>query len=140
MNWGVLWYIDFADWSVISPCTKAIQTCVKFLVGTRSFTLYVLVQFYGKSEFCKNGRFSLSGSHICIYFVSLETQFLFNMDICWESNWSNRWESVQKLNIIDLRNMKNPPQSQLIIKNKLSVFSKQLINVIQKDRKIKSLH
>ena len=38
--------------------------CVKFLVGTRSFTLYVLVQFYGKSEFCENGGFSLSGSHI----------------------------------------------------------------------------
>ena len=69
MNWGVLWYIDFADWSVISPCTEAIQTCVKFLVGTRSFTLYVLVQFYGKSEFCENGGFSLSGSHI-IYAVT----------------------------------------------------------------------
>ena len=66
MNWGVLWYIVFADWSVISHCTEAIQTCVNFLVGTRSFTLYVLVQFYGKSEFCENGRFSLSGSHIAI--------------------------------------------------------------------------
>ena len=66
MNWGVLWYIDFADWSVISPYTKVIQTCVNFLVGTRSFTLYVLVQFYGKSEFCENGGFSLSGSHISV--------------------------------------------------------------------------
>ena len=65
MNWKVLWYIDFADWSVISACTEAIQTCVNFLVGTRSFTLYVLVQFYGKSEFCENGGFSLSGSHMC---------------------------------------------------------------------------
>ena len=65
MNWGVVWYIDFADWSVISPCTKPIHTCVKFLVGIRSFTLYVLVQFFGKSEFCENGGFSLSGSHIC---------------------------------------------------------------------------
>ena len=61
MNWGVLWYIDFADWSVISPCTKAIQTCVKFVVGTCSFTLYVLVQFYGKSEFCENAGFHSAG-------------------------------------------------------------------------------
>ena len=56
MNWGVLWYIDFADWSVISPCTEAIQMRVIFLVGTRSFTLYVLIQFYGKSEFCENAQ------------------------------------------------------------------------------------
>jgi len=32
MNWGVVWYIDFADWSIISPCTEAIQTRVKVLV------------------------------------------------------------------------------------------------------------
>ena len=37
MNWGVLWYIDFANWNVISPCTEAIQTYV-ILVETRSFT------------------------------------------------------------------------------------------------------
>ena len=49
MNWEVLWYMDFTDWSVISPCTEAIQTCVKFLAGTHSFTLYALAQFYGKS-------------------------------------------------------------------------------------------
>ena len=71
MNWGVLWYIDFADWSVISPCTKAIQMCIKFLVGTRSFTLYVLAQFYGKSEFCENDGFSLSGSHMYAFPVNL---------------------------------------------------------------------
>ena len=65
MNWGVLWYIDFADWSVISPCTKAIQTCVNFLVGTCSFTQYVLVQFYGKLELCENGRFRSVG-HIYV--------------------------------------------------------------------------
>ena len=64
MNWGVVWYTDFADWSVISLCTKAIQACVIFLVGNRSFTQYVLVQFYGISEFCKNSGFSLSGSHM----------------------------------------------------------------------------
>jgi len=23
MNWGVMWYIDFADWSIISPCIEA---------------------------------------------------------------------------------------------------------------------
>ena len=66
MKWGVLWYIDFANWSVISPYTEAMQTCVIFLVGTNSFTQYVLVQFYGKSEFCENGGFSLSGSHFTI--------------------------------------------------------------------------
>ena len=43
MNQGVLWYTDFADWSVISLCTEAIQTCVIFLVGTRSFTQYVII-------------------------------------------------------------------------------------------------
>ena len=68
MNRGVLWYIDFADWSVISPCTETIQMCVNFLVGTCSFTQYVLVQFYGKSEFCKNSGFSLSGSQILSWF------------------------------------------------------------------------
>jgi len=40
----------------------------KFLVGIRSFTQYVLVQFYGKSGFCENGGFSLSGSHILYEF------------------------------------------------------------------------
>jgi len=61
MNWGVLWYIDFADWSVISPCIKAIQTCVNCLVGTHSFTQYVLVQFYGNSEFAKTAGFRSAG-------------------------------------------------------------------------------
>ena len=31
MNWGVLWYIDFADLSVNSPCIEGIQMCIKFL-------------------------------------------------------------------------------------------------------------
>ena len=31
MNWRVVWFIDYADWSTISPCIQAIQTCVKFI-------------------------------------------------------------------------------------------------------------
>ena len=57
MNWGVVWYIDFADWSIISPCIEAMQTRIKFLSWTRSFTQYVLIQFYGKSEFVKSAGF-----------------------------------------------------------------------------------
>ena len=85
MNWGVPWYIDFADWSIISPCTKAIQTCVNFLVGTCSFTLYVLVQFYGKSKFCENGGFSLSRSHILsAYNFFLDTFYTLWDWLCYE--------------------------------------------------------
>jgi len=61
MNWGVLWYIDFADWSDISPCIEVIQTHVKFLSWTRSFTQYVLIQFYGKSQFAKMAGFRSAG-------------------------------------------------------------------------------
>jgi len=82
MNWEVLWYIDLADWSVISPCTKAIQACINFLVGTHSFTLYVLIQLYGKSEFCKNGGFLLSGPHllaaICYFCVHMYVTIAIN--------------------------------------------------------------
>ena len=85
MNWGVLWYIDFADWKVISPCIEAIQTCIIFLVGTRSFTLYVLVQFYGKSEFCENGGFSLSGSHMYMVWCA--------------SPWLNAWHTTKHLGV-----------------------------------------
>ena len=31
MNWGVVWNIDYADWSIISPGIEAIQTCIEFL-------------------------------------------------------------------------------------------------------------
>jgi len=57
-----MWYIDFADWSVISPCIEAIQMCVKFLSWTRGFTQYILIEFYGKSEyFAKTAGFRSAG-------------------------------------------------------------------------------
>ena len=31
MNWGAVWHIDFADWSIISSCIEVIQTRIKFL-------------------------------------------------------------------------------------------------------------
>ena len=67
MNWGVLWYICFADWSVISPCTEAILTCVNFLVKTRSFTLYIYMfqyNFMANQNFAKTAGFRSAG-HIC---------------------------------------------------------------------------
>jgi len=51
MSWGAVWYIDFANQSIISPYMEAIQTYIKFLSQTCSFTQYVLIQFYAKSEF-----------------------------------------------------------------------------------------
>ena len=52
MNWGVVWYIDFDDWSVISPCTEAIQTRIKFSVVPRS--AHVVPIYKGGSRQCPN--------------------------------------------------------------------------------------
>jgi len=59
MNWRVVWYIDFADWSVILPCIEAMQACIKFLSRTRSFTQYVLIQYQNFAKtvgFCSAGH------------------------------------------------------------------------------------
>ena len=61
MSWGIVWYIDFADQSVISSCIKAIQTCVKFLSWIRNFTQYVLMKSMANQNFAKTAGFCLAG-------------------------------------------------------------------------------
>jgi len=68
MNWGVMWYIDFADWSIISPYIEVIQMHIKFLSWIRSFTQYVLIQ-----NFAKMAGFRSAG-HYIQYYCTVGTQ------------------------------------------------------------------
>jgi len=113
MNWGILWYIDFADWSFISPCTEAIQTYVNFLVGTHSFTQYVLVQFMANQNFAKTAGFRSAGHKLHFFslylFVYLFENIIFSWFICaycfkrkngWRASRINYWNTHKPVRLV----------------------------------------
>ena len=58
INRRIQWYIGYIDLSLIPVCTIVIKACVSFSCSMHIFTQCILIQFYGKIEFCENTVFA----------------------------------------------------------------------------------